>query len=141
MLFDINNLTHINFNNLLLKEKYEICRKYIDKHSQIAKCLLVYYNIHHSLPKNENNTYNIDFHNKLITIEEVRNWSNWVYLNLIYGLGKDNEATTRVKLRIATCMLNKINNLSDTDKINIHLNLTRNINNELNILATEELPF
>ena len=71
----------------------------------------------------------------------LKEWLNWVNRNIILNLGLDSESTTRVKLRIAASMLNKVDNLTDYENVQIFTNLKDNINSEIYILNTEELPF
>lgn len=68
-------------------------------------------------------------------------WLNWVNRNIILNLGLDSEFTTRVKLRIAASMLNKVDNLSDIENVQIFTNLKDNINKELSDIVLSELPF
>ena len=78
---------------------------------------------------------------KCLTNGELRNWLQWVNRNIILNIGLDYHSTIMVKLRIATCMLNKLKTIDKIEKIQIHSNLTRNINYELKIIETEDLPF
>lgn len=78
---------------------------------------------------------------KSITNSQLRRWLYWVNRNIILNLGLDFERTTRIKLRIAASMLNKVDNLSDIENVQIFTNLKNNVNKELYILNTEELPF
>ena len=71
----------------------------------------------------------------------LRGWLCWVNKNIILNLGLDYEITTLVKLRIAASMLNKVDNLTDYENVQIFTNLKDNINSEIYILNTEELPF
>lgn len=71
----------------------------------------------------------------------LREWLNWVNRNIILNLGLDSESTTRVKLRIATSMLNKVDDLSDIENVQIFTNLKDNINKELDDIVLNELPF
>lgn len=76
-----------------------------------------------------------------ITNKELRIWLNWVNRNIVLRLGLDNEMTIRIKMRIASGLLSKINSLTQIDKLQIFANLIENINADLEIMATEDLPF
>lgn len=78
---------------------------------------------------------------KTIMNPRLREWLCWVNKNIILNLGLDYEITTLVKLRIAASMLNKVDNLTDYENVQIFTNLKDNINSEIYILNTEELPF
>jgi hypothetical protein len=71
---------------------------------------------------------------------ELKNWLNWVNKNIILKLGEDNMETSRIKLRICTSMLNKIE-LDRETRINILDNLAINVNNDLATISLEDLPF
>lgn len=77
----------------------------------------------------------------------LRNWINWVNKNIVLQLWRDEEQTTLVKLRIATGMLNKINEderticISPIEKIQIHSNLTNNVLKEIKNIQLDDLPF
>ncbi len=77
----------------------------------------------------------------------LRNWINWVNRNIVLQLWRDEEQTTLVKLRIATGMLNKINEderticISPIEKIQIHSNLTNNVLKEIKNIQLDDLPF
>lgn len=73
--------------------------------------------------------------------KELHRWLVWVNRNIVLNLGLDSYETVGVKLRIATSMLNKIKTLDNITKIEIHLNLTRNVWNEQRIIEVEDLPF
>lgn len=94
------------------------------------------YNIEHSsiciMPFNKK---------KAIIDPKLRNWLCWVNKNIILNLGLDSEITTRVKLRIAASMLNKVDSLTDIENVQIFTNLKNNINDEIYIMINEELPF
>ena len=60
--------------------------------------------------------------------------------NIILKLGEDNMETSRIKLRICTSMLNKIE-LDRETRINILDNLAINVNNDLATISLEDLPF
>ena len=77
---------------------------------------------------------------KCIMNGQLRNLIKWINLNIVKNIDIDTIETIRVKLRIATGMLNKIN-LSDVEKIEIHSNLIRNINLEKEYIINSELPF
>lgn len=75
---------------------------------------------------------------------ELISWLAWVNKNICLPLQKDVEKTfntTEVKLRIATGMLNKIESLTDLEKIQIHMNLTENVQQEKSRLILNSLPF
>ena len=72
---------------------------------------------------------------------DLRKWLIWVNRNIILNLGLDSESTTRVKLRIATSMLNKVDDLSDIENVQIFTNLKDNINKEVDDIVLSELPF
>ena len=76
-----------------------------------------------------------------ITNKELRIWLNWVNRNIVLRLGLDNEMTIRIKMRIASGLLSKINSLNQIDKLQIFANMVENINADLEIMATEDLPF
>lgn len=71
----------------------------------------------------------------------LRKWLNWVNRNIILNLGLDSEFTTLVKLRIATSMLNKVDDLTDIENVQIFTNLKDNLHRELNEIVLSELPF
>ena len=71
---------------------------------------------------------------------ELKNWLSWVNKNIILKLGEDNTETSRIKLRICTSMLNKIE-LDRETRINILDNLAINVNNDLATISLEDLPF
>lgn len=77
----------------------------------------------------------------------LRNWINWINKNIVLQLWRDEEQTTLVKLRIATGMLNKINEderticISPIEKIQIHSNLTSNVLKEIKNIQLDDLPF
>lgn len=78
---------------------------------------------------------------KAVIDSQLRNWLCWVNKNIILNLGLDSEITTRVKLRIAASMLNKVDSLTDIENVQIFTNLKNNVNKELCVLIYEELPF
>lgn len=84
---------------------------------------------------------------KCTTNPLLRNWIKWVNKNIILQLWCDEERTTLVKLRIATGMLNKINEdertiyISPIEKIQIHSNLTNNVLKEVKNIQLDDLPF
>lgn len=78
---------------------------------------------------------------KALINSQLRCWLYWVNRNIILNLGLDSEITTRVKLRIAASMLNKVDSLTDIENVQIFTNLKNNVNHELYILTNEELPF
>lgn len=73
--------------------------------------------------------------------KELQGWLAWVNRNIVINLGLDSRETIGVKLRIATCMLNKLTSIDEITKIEIHSNLTRNIWYEQDIIDVEDLPF
>ena len=73
--------------------------------------------------------------------KELQGWLAWVNRNIVINLGLDSRETVGVKLRIATCMLNKLTSIDEITKIEIHSNLTRNIWYEQDIIDVEDLPF
>lgn len=78
---------------------------------------------------------------KAIMNPQLRKWLCWVNINIILNLGLDSEITTRVKLRIAASMLNKVDSLTDIENVQIFTNLKDNVNEEICNLIDEELPF
>lgn len=73
---------------------------------------------------------------------ELRNWLAWVNKNICIPIASEkNGNSTAVKLRIATGMLNKIESLTDLEKIQIHSNLTNNVHKEIYLLRLDGLPF
>jgi len=78
---------------------------------------------------------------KALINPQLNHWLYWVNKNIILNLGLDSEITTRVKLRIAASMLNKVDSLTDIENVQIFTNLKNNINNEIYIMINEELPF
>lgn len=96
---------------------------------------------------------NVDIHDLHMAIEPVDyihtvmpnpkliRWIMWVNKNICQQLQTDNVITTGVKLRIATGMLNKLESLTDLEKIQIHSNLIRNVHLEQNAIIDETLPF
>lgn len=72
---------------------------------------------------------------------DLRKWLEWVNLNICLPIASDTVITTGVKLRIATGMLNKLESLTDLEKIQIHSNLIRNVHLEQNAIIDETLPF
>ena len=72
---------------------------------------------------------------------DLRKWLEWVNLNICLQINSDTTITTGVKLRIATGMLNKLESLTDLEKIQIHSNLVRNVKKEEYDILTEDLPF
>lgn len=73
--------------------------------------------------------------------KDIRRWLKWVNYNIVIQLGEVDFTTLGVKLRIATGMLNRIESLTDLEKIQIHSNLTRNVNEEFYRIFDENLPF
>lgn len=84
---------------------------------------------------------------KCLTNSLLRNWIQWVNKNIVLQLWCDTEDTTNVKLRIATGMLNKLNEderyicVDPVEKIQIHSNLVNNIREEIIKIQLDELPF
>lgn len=72
---------------------------------------------------------------------ELKRWLSWVNKNIIIPMANETYTTTGVKVRIATGMLNRIESLTDLEKIQIHCNFTQNIRTELQKLMDDELPF
>jgi len=78
----------------------------------------------------------------IMSNSDVWTWLEWVNKNICHRLYyDDNYITTMVKVRIATGMLNNILSLTDSEKIEIHTNFTRNIQDEFDYLSTKDLPF
>jgi len=67
----------------------------------------------------------------------------WINKNITLKIGIDDYRTINVKLRISAGMLNKIMNNGVNPKLcaEFHYNLSSNVQNELSILNTEDLPF
>lgn len=83
----------------------------------------------------------IPFNKKLCIInKDLKKWLNWVNKNIILNLGLDTELTTRVKLRIALNMLDKVN-MTKLEILQISINLKNNLNEELYTMNVDELPF
>lgn len=79
---------------------------------------------------------------KCFVNHDLRRWIRWVNLNICLNLGSEyNSQSLGVKLRIATGLLNKIESLTDEEKIQLHSNLVRNIHDEINKIIDETLPF
>ncbi len=78
---------------------------------------------------------------RCITNHDLRKWLMWVNTNVIMCLGLDWEVTTRIKLRIASSMLNKVDGLTDLEKVQIFVTLKDNINKDLYKITIDELPF
>ena len=67
---------------------------------------------------------------------------NWINKSIILNLDKDSWETTEVKIRIATGMLNKIQNTINPCLAGyIFLNFVENIKHERGEIAFEDLPF
>lgn len=108
-----------------------------DKYNELRRIWELYrYDIEHSsiciTPFNKE---------KALTNSQLCNWLYWVNRNIILNLGLDSEITTRVKLRIAASMLNKVDSLTDIENVQIFTNLKNNVNHELITLIYDELPF
>ena len=73
----------------------------------------------------------------------LRNWLRWVNVNIILQLGDITMSEKRLGtlLRIATCMLDKVPQIDDIDRIEIHYNLTHNVWAEYRNIQCEGLPF
>lgn len=71
---------------------------------------------------------------------ELRKLLCWINYNIIRNIDIDSLDTINVKLRIATCMLNKID-IDDVYKIEIHYNLVKNVREEYYNIQLSELPF
>ncbi len=78
---------------------------------------------------------------RIMCDHEMIMWLIWVNENICQQLKTDYYKTTDVKLRIATGMLNRIESLTDEEKIQIHSNLTNNIRAEMYRIQEELLPF
>lgn len=83
----------------------------------------------------------VDYINVVMRKPDLIRWIMWVNVNICQQLITDNSITTGVKLRIATGMLNKLESLTDLEKIQIHSNLVRNVKKEEYDILTEDLPF
>lgn len=68
-------------------------------------------------------------------------WLYWVNEHICLHIDQQSYATMGVMLRIATGMLNKVQSLTDLEKIQIHSNLTHNVHKEYYKLQAEDLPF
>lgn len=68
-------------------------------------------------------------------------WLYWVNEKICLHIDYEDIKTIGVKIRIATGMLNKLESLTDEEKIQIHSNLTRNINAEYQKIQVSRLPF
>lgn len=81
------------------------------------------------------------FNKKLCIVnKDLRKWLNWVNKNIILNLGLDTELTTRIKLRIALNMLDKVN-ITKLEILQISINLKDNLNEEIYTMNIDELPF
>lgn len=80
---------------------------------------------------------NCNVHNPL------RNWLKWVNVNIILQLGDATMSRKRLGtlLRIAACMLDKVPQVDNIDRIEIHCNLTHNVWAEYRNIQCEGLPF
>lgn len=114
--------------DIKLSEQYEFCRKVQDQYRMFI----------------EQSTTCIKPLDKKIQQKfffgEYSKWLKWVNKNIILKLGIDKIESTRVKLRIATSMLEKLD-LEKDILICVLDNLVRNVNSESYILSTEDLPF
>lgn len=77
----------------------------------------------------------------LLKHPKLRSWIRWVNTSVVLNIGLDWETTTRIKLRIAASMLNKVDSLTDLENVQIFTNLKDNVNRELYQIIEEELPF
>lgn len=77
---------------------------------------------------------------KCIVNRDLANWITWVNTNIILKIGLDLELTTRVKLRIASTMLDKVD-ITALENMQILSNLKYNINEEFYNFINDELPF
>lgn len=73
--------------------------------------------------------------------KDALSWLRWVNNKICLHIDYENFETIGVKLRIATGMLNKLESLTDLEKIQIHSNLVRNIHNEYYNVQLSRLPF
>lgn len=64
----------------------------------------------------------------------------WINQKIVLELGVAKYQTINVRLRIATGMINNLN-LSKNLAINIHSHLVKNIQREMGLINTEDLPF
>lgn len=73
----------------------------------------------------------------------LREWLKWVNRNIILHIGDITMSENRlgVLLRIATSMLNKVPNVDDITKVEVHSNLTYNVWREYRSIRCEGLPF
>lgn len=71
---------------------------------------------------------------------QLRQLIEWINYNIVRTIDIDTLKTINVKLRIATCMLNKLD-LDQISKIEIHSNLVRNVREEYFAIEESELPF
>lgn len=83
----------------------------------------------------------VDYINMVMPNPDLIRWIMWVNKNICQKLTDDCILTTGVKLRIATGMLNKLESLTDLEKIQIHCNLVLNVKKEQNKILDETLPF
>ena len=78
---------------------------------------------------------------RIMSNHEMIMWLIWINENICQKLLTDEYKTTDVKLRIATGMLNRIQSLTDLEKIQIHSNLTNNVRLEIGRIQDDQLPF
>lgn len=79
---------------------------------------------------------------KIMSNPDIWTWLEWVNKNICHRIYYDDSYTTiMVKVRIATGMLNNIKSLTDSEKIEIHTNFTRNVQSEFDRIFDENLPF
>lgn len=74
------------------------------------------------------------------TRPQLTKWLNWVNKNIVLELGGQTYKTIDVRLRIAISMLDKIP-LRHIDRLSVFCMLTENVQNEMNKIAIEDLPF
>lgn len=72
---------------------------------------------------------------------ELYQLRKWITFNIALNLGLDSITTTQVKIRIATGMLNNISSLTDSEKNRVHETFTHSVQQAINEIVDEELPF
>lgn len=115
--------------DLLPSERY----KWLKEHIEADQFCINYPNFLGQIPRQLETT--------LLINPECRKWVVWVNKNIILNLTNPDYRIVNVLLRIATGMLNKLNAISRTEKIEIHQLLTSSVQKELIIIRTETLPF
>ena len=76
--------------------------------------------------------------------KSIHMWLGWVNRKITLQIGIQNYQTLGTRIRIATCMLNKLVQQGDVqDRIaqKIHYYLCNNVRNEISLVVNEELPF